>query len=200
MRPRDTPSSGSATSLAAWPPPVAPPLSRGSSYPTTLPYTRESPPATAAMEATAQSRRVPPRGPPAHYHSPGPKPHSARIWWQRHHLLPAHGPSSLRTPLLLHVGPPSSECNPPSRFAAKSGSTQPAFEPPRPQPRPQLATSSSGCIFPSESLMTSLPLRIHSCANGPAWLPTHVHQRQEADSELQPQSRKTMTRRCRSGQ
>lgn len=105
MRPRDTPSSGSATSLAAWPPPVAPPLSRGSSYPTTLPYTRESPPATAAMEATAQSQRVPPRGPPAHYRSPGPKPCSARIWWQRHHLLPAHGPSSLRTPLLLHVGP-----------------------------------------------------------------------------------------------
>lgn len=121
--------------------------------------------------------------------------------------LVAKAPSATRPRPLLSQdaspaarGTPSSECNPPSRFAAKSGSTQPAFEPPRPQPRPQLATSSSGCIFPSESLMTSLPLRIHSCANGPAWLPTHVHQRQEADSELQPQSRKTMTRRCRSGQ
>lgn len=52
-------------------------------------------------------------------------------------------------------GTPSSECNPPSRFAAKSGSLQPTFEPPR--PRPQLATNSSGCIFPSESPKISLP-------------------------------------------
>ena len=81
-------------------------------------------------------------------------------------------------------GTPSSECNPPSRFAAKSSSLQPTFEPPRPWP--QLATNSSGCIFPSESLKTSLPsdlIRVHKGLPGFQHMSTHAR-RQTQNSIL----------------
>ena len=117
--------------------------------------------------------------------------------------LVAKAPSATcRWPLLSQDTSPaaggtqSSKCNPRSRFAAKSSSIQPTFEPPRPQP--QLATSSSGCIFPSESLMTFLPQTSFVCT----WadLASNTHPSMPGGVLRIPQSRKTMTRHCLSGQ
>lgn len=181
--------------LEAPPPPAALPLSDGSSYPTTPLYQGET-----SLNSCNRNHCPEPVSPTTR--ATGTLSLSQTKSPQCLDLVAKAPSATCRWPLLSQDTSPaaggtqSSKCNPRSRFAAKSSSIQPAFEPPRPQP--QLATSSSGCIFPSESLMTFLPQTSFVCT----WadLASNTHPSMPGGVLRIPQSRKTMTRHCLSGQ